>query len=499
MKEHITSLAEAEENLAAAATYLTENIGSSDGHAEAMSEIVAHYISQGEVDLAAELADTIKDNFVRDNLLVKIAEKCAADGDDEYAFQLAEAIEEQGLKSAAIERISVQQAIRADFKSALKTAAQLAHPDDALAAIAVRQMINGEETEFRQTFSRIEYPASKIQSLQMTASHFYSQEKGKKASVLLAEAENYLDEIELPEEKIRLMMAIAGQYIEAAQFEQAVEISGKAKTAAEVLQSSHREGFLSTISLDFLRAENLDLADLTLDLIKDKTQIAATLTAFAAEFERQGEKDEALATLAEAHTILKSQKDKEIQDSRSRFSLFSSIAVRFARLGQIERALETALENPVADEHQNALLQIAVVCADQENDDAVQQSIKAIADNEFRAYALINISDVEFKKERKSEAVNLLNEAHNLTENISRPAALTNLLNEIAKRFYEYGETEKAREAAAESFQAFRRILDESHRAVAFLRLAEIYESCKFELNEAERLEISTMLRKAEW
>ncbi|MGI8555616.1 MAG: hypothetical protein ACR2LT_04590 [Pyrinomonadaceae bacterium] len=499
MKEHLIPTKEAETNLARASAYLAENIGSSDGHAEAMKEIVEYYTARNEVDLAAELADTIKDNFVRDNLLVKIAEKCAAAGDDEYAFQLAEAIEDYGLQAAAHERIAVQKAVRGEFAEALKITAELNHPDDALAAIAVRQMLDGFEIESRQTLSKIEYPTAAIHSLQTIAAYFYDGDKREKAGESLAEAVAKSREIELPEEKIRALSAVAGQYIEAAQFDKAIEVLAAAQSASEALDGVHREGFLSSVSLDFLRAGSLNLADRALDLIADKTQIAATLIGFSAEFKRQGETGDALETLEEAYAILKSQKDKEVRDSQSRFSLLGHIAAQFAALGKVERALEIASENPLESERDDALTQIAVVCAKTGNDEMMRQSIAALSGENARTVALINVSDAENSTAENDTALKFLDEAFSLAENVPQPAARSVLFNEITKRFFKRGAAEKARQTASENLQTINQIRNESHRVVLILQLAEIYENCGFELNEAEKEIVAIMLRKAEW
>ena len=499
MNEHLIDLAEAKSNLAAAAAYLAENINHSDGYAEAMKEIVTYFTVRGEVDLAAQFADTIKDNFVRDNLLVKIAEKCAETGDDEYAFQLADAIEDYGLQSAMRGRIAVQKAIRNEFDAALKIADGLNHPDDALAAIAVRQMFAGHKEAARQTISRIEYPAAKVQARQAIAADFYEAKDNDKANELLAEAVLEAQDIELSEEKIRILLAVAAQYIEAGQFDKALEVLDKARAASEISDGIDREMFLSNTSLDFLRAGSLDLADRTLDLICDKTHIAATLTGFSAEFEQNGERDDALETLEEAYAILKSQKDREVRDSRARFNLFGVIAARFAKLGKIERGLEIALENPSAEECNNALAEIAMACAAAGNFEMARQATGSIGDAGSQAIALINASDASDKQNANNEALNFLDKALSLVKNIVRPVIRAATLNEIVKRFFKYGEVEKTRLIAVESLQSVRQINDESHRAVGLLQLAEIYQACEFELNEAEKEIIGVMLQKAVW
>ena len=103
MSDHFISFDDAENDLLACAAYLGERIRSSDGHAEAMRAIIPRYLAKGSVDLAAELANAVDDPFSRDKLLTMVAERCAELGDDEYAVQLADAIEDHGMRSQALE------------------------------------------------------------------------------------------------------------------------------------------------------------------------------------------------------------------------------------------------------------------------------------------------------------------------------------------------------------------------------------------------------------
>jgi hypothetical protein len=132
---HSISIEEAQNNLLSCAAYLSEGIRSADGHSEALKAIVPHYVERGDVDLAA----TVDDPFVRDRLLMLVAEKCAAIDDDEYAFQLSDAIEEFGMREAARERIVLQKSLKGEFEKALEIADGLTHKSDALAIIAVNQ------------------------------------------------------------------------------------------------------------------------------------------------------------------------------------------------------------------------------------------------------------------------------------------------------------------------------------------------------------------------
>ena len=128
----------------------------------------------------------------------------------------------------------------------------------------------------------------------------------------------------------------------------------------------------------------MDEADRTLDLVGDNTQVASCLVGFSRIFENSGESDEAIETLEEAYSLLKSQRDQDIRDSQARFSLFATIAVQFARLEKPERAIEIAQENIDEMQQLSALAEIAQVCAAQGNDEYSKQALNAIFEDSTR-------------------------------------------------------------------------------------------------------------------
>jgi tetratricopeptide (TPR) repeat protein len=498
MAEHQISIEEAEANLLACAAFVAENIKSSDGHAEAMKEIVPRYLEKSSVDLAAELANSVDDPFTRDRLLSRVAEKCAAIGDDEYAFQLVEAIEDSSTQAQAREHIAVQKTAEGDYEKAFQIAETLPHADFVLAEIATRQASDGDEAAALKTLETIDFPSAKASAFQNVA--LQNLEKGDlaKAVQMLEKAVESAEEIEFTEEKIRALTEIGNHFIEANDNGKAIETFDLAKTSAETLDNVHRESFLSAIALGFLQAGSLDLADRTLDLIVDKTQIASTLLGFAREFWRKGERDEATETLEEAYAILKSQRDSEIRDSRARFGLWSTIAVEFARIERAERAIEIAQEIIDENSQTSALANIAQVCTLQNKDELARQAVNSIGDDAQKMFALIGISDAKNKLEKKDEALNYLREAETLCETVPQLASRSTAFNELAGRFYNYGDAEKSRSLLHENLETIANIRDESSRAVALAQLSDFYEQLKFDLNDGEKGILLGIIRKSE-
>lgn len=497
MSENQISIEEAENNLLACATVLAENIKSSDGHAEAMKEIVPRYLVKNNVDLAAELANSIDDPFTRDRLLTLTAEKCAALDDDEYAFQLVEAIEDRGTQLQAQEHIVLQKSAKGDYAKALEIAATLDHADYAFADIAVRQFESGDESQALQTLEKIDYPNAKINALQNIALLKLKDNKTEGAVQMLGEALKSADEIELVEEKVRTLNDIGNNFIEAKQNALAVETFDKAKAVAETVEGVYRDNLMAAVALGFLEAGSLELADRALDLVEDKTQMASALNGFSRKFQRNGELDEAAETLEEAYAILKSQRDSEIRNSRDRFAVWQSIAVEFARVEKPERAIGIAQEIIDETTQTNALAQIALVCAAQNKDDFARQSLNAIGDDAQKMFALIGVSDAKQKSGNTDEALNYLREAETLCETVSQLASRSAAFSELAKRFYDYGDAEKARRLLQENLETIQEIRDESSRVVTLAQLNDFYEQMNFELNDTEKLILQTLVRQS--
>lgn len=463
-----------------------------------MRAILPFYLAKDDVDLAAEFANSIDDPFMRDKLLSLVAEKCAAIDDDEYAFQLVEAIEDKGTQAQARERIAVQKSAKSEFEKAFEIADRLEHPDNVFAAIAVNAAEDGKAETSSEAIEAIEFSYTKVVTLQTIVIQKLDKKENKAALELLEKALEVANDLDFTEEKLRALTDIASHFIDAKRNDRAIETLDKAKQIAAELDNVQRDSFLSIIAYGFFRAGTLDLADRTLDLVADKTQISSTLVGFAKEFWSKGEKEEAIETLEESYAILKSQHEKETRDSRAKFALFGTIAAMFAGFEKPERAIEIAQENPDEKEQMSALSQIAQVLTAQGNDDFARQSVQAIEEDSQRLFALVGISDAQNRLNNKEKALETLNEAAHLAETVPQLASRSMAFNELVKRFAEYGETERARALTHENLETIAQVRDESSQAVALANLAEIYESNNFDLTDAEKEILQAIIAKAE-
>lgn len=496
MPEHFISRSDAEADLLTAAAFLAERIDSADGHAEAMNTIIPLYLSKGNVDLAAELANGIDEPFSRDRFLIQVAEKCAEIDDDDYATQLADAVEEQGLRAQATEKIALIKAAKGQIDRAGTLAAEMEHPDFVLAAIAVKQSADGDNAAANSTLETITFPTARASAFLQMASAKIVGDDAAEAAALLERAATDAEEIEHNEEKIRNLCDIGTLFIEAGRKDKAIETFDKAKSHAELLENVHRDAFLGNAALGSLYAGSDELADRTLDLVTDKTQMASALLGFSREYWKREEKQDATDALDEAYEILRSQRDIETRDSRARNALMTSIAVQFAGYGNHERAIEVAEGNQDPEETMNGLSQIAQVLTLQEKDDVARQTINSIEEPANRVFALISLADVKEKAGDNEGSLTFLNEAVELVADVPQLASRASALNDLVQRFAAHASSEKARELGLANLAVIEELRDESSRAAALAQIANIYDASGLTAGEEELSVIRRLVGK---
>lgn len=494
-----TTIEEAREDLLACAVYLAGNINSHEAQAEAIKPIVRRYLEKGDVDNAAHFSDVVNDSFFRNQLMVAVIEKCVELNDDEYAFQLVEAIDDYGLQATARETIAEQEAIRGDFEKATEIAENLEHSSNAFATIAVNQAKKGLEPEALQTLTKIEYDKAIVGALETIATHFLEQKQPEKALDYLEKAFEEAESIEFAEDRISSLLEIGNLFIAVERNDKAIETFAKATREIEKLDGVHVDVLYANAAIGYLNAGSIDFADRTLDEVHDKVQMANCLLGFSQVFLRDNENEESLDALEESYAILKSQEETEIRDTKARNQMFSNIAIQFARLEKIERAVEIAHENEDESLTTLALTNIAQLCILQGKDDLADETLKGIEADNKKLTALIAMSDAQNQAENKSKAVELLNEAEALVGYIPQFIARAETQNELAKRYAFYGKNEKSRELASQSLQTIGNILGDNNRSIALTELSTIFEKNEFVLNDEDKEVLATIIKKSDF
>src|SRR5512141_2455641 len=213
------------------------------------------------------------------------------------------------------------------------------------------------------------------------------------------------------------MCEIGSLFVQAGDNESAVATFRTAAEQADTLVS-HRDFFLGNAALGLMHAGSEESSDEGVSMLGDKTQAASCLLAFSKEYRKRGDDEDAVGELEEAYAILRSQKDSEVRDSRSRFAVHRMIAVEFGESGMPARAMAVAQEMPDEGEKTTALSHLAQVFSMAGSDDLARQALRAIDNDPDRLYALVGMSDVKFQNGEKERAVAILDEASSLAETI---------------------------------------------------------------------------------
>ena len=477
MAEHFISRDDAERDPLACAAYLAESLTSRDGHAEAVSAVVPLYLDRGEVDLSAELANSVDDPYVRDKLLTLVAERCAARDDLDYALQLADAIEEPGLRSLATENIGIQLAKDGKIDAAREIGGSIAHRDFVLAAVAVRQAADGDDAGAAATIDEIEFPAAAAQALLAMASDGSERGDNAKAASHLQRAIPEAERIEHREERIRSMLDIGGGFVTAGDTAAARQAFELARGYAEELDNVHRDDLLAAVAVGQLRAGEEDAADRTLDSVADKVQIASALLGFSREYWTRGDTAEAMDALEESYAVLKSQKDSEIRDTRNRNALFGHIAAQFAGFEKGERAIGIAQE--IDDERGSvaALTQVASILVRQGKPELAVAALEQIQDDSERGVAMVELADTAIASGDREAAGRFVSEANEMAEEIFHLPMRAAAYNGLASRSRRLDDEASAAQAVDNSFEVIGQIRDETSRASAMASLARSLES----------------------
>jgi tetratricopeptide (TPR) repeat protein len=486
MAQHFISRTEAETDLLACAAYLGESIEGNDDYAEAMLAVIPRYLAKGDVDLAAELANTVDDPFTRDRLLIAVAEKCASIDDEEYALQLAEAVEDEGMQQQAREVIALVLAEKGKIEGAREIADEMAHPDQVLAGIAAAQANSGDREGAMRTVAEIGYPSASVFAHLSIASGVLDKDDDVEATAQLEAAFTPAKDIEHDEERIRAFVDIGHLFVDAKRNDKAVAALELARTNAEQLDNVHRDALLGQVSLGFLHAGSMDLADRTLDAVTDKMQIATVLLGFARDYWSKGENEDALEAIDEAYAILKGQREIETRDSKAKYSLFGSIATQFAAFEKGERAIEIAESIEEDGFRTAALSQVAQVLTANGSDELARTAISSIADDAEKVFALIAVSDIAKQKNDIDQVAGLLREAADLAGEIPQFSSRAAAYIEIAARYSDNGDQPRLRNMVSNCLDTMGDIRSENLRVASLARLSSLSSRDGFSLSDED-------------
>ncbi|MCS6875162.1 MAG: hypothetical protein RML33_10855 [Acidobacteriota bacterium] len=489
---------EAKDDLLKAATYLAQKITSSEGRSEAITQIVPFYLEMNQIETAVELANKIIDPFVKDQILLRIAEKCASMDKDNYALELSQMIEDDSLYLQALEQIAFQKIKLGQVEKAMQIAEMLSHPDSIYSALVSYLAEKGKnKQQISEIINKICFPTIKAFSLQNVSLIFAKNDK-EKAIEFLEKALEAAFEIDYKIDEIKILIDIAEAFHVLQLTDKAIETLEKAKREAEKLDDLDRENLLSSISVAFLKNGSIELADEALDFIEDKTLIASTLVGFSDVFLKNQENTEAAEALEEALQILRSQTESEIRSTLMRNHALTLVAVRFANLTEIEKAILAAETINDDQEQKAAFSEMAKVLALRQEDELAEQITKMIPYELNRAETFINLFDIKTSLGQSEKATRFLKLAADSVDFIPQHSLQVRACCDLAERFIECGEIEEGIKFAKQALQMSLKMRNEALRVVCLGYVANVYRKNNLTLSEEEKNLLYEILFRAE-
>jgi hypothetical protein len=143
------------------------------------------------------------------------------------------------------------------------------------------------------------------------------------------------------------------------------------------------------------------------------------------------------------------------------------------------------------------LSQIAQILIIQKDDKQARETVDLINEDASRLFALLALSDAKAKLGETEAAASLLDEAASLAETVPQLAPRSSVMNEIALRWVDYGQPEKAGQVSHENLELIIQIRDESSRAVELSNLSGVRERTDLELTEQEKAVLERLTRAA--
>lgn len=201
-------------NLPACAFYLAQMSDEPKAQAEILGRIVTHYMAAQEWDLAAQALEPlydVGDSYEREQRLAELAGHAAGAGNDDFAWALAEACQDETWQDSARNRIALAQAARGEALAARDTALTLGYPEPTLIELA-HILAEKDLTAAADCAEDAQEPRARATILTHIATRYAAQDQQGTARELLDEAAAQLAEIDLPDEQAETLCAVALGY-----------------------------------------------------------------------------------------------------------------------------------------------------------------------------------------------------------------------------------------------------------------------------------------------
>jgi tetratricopeptide (TPR) repeat protein len=273
------------------------------------AEIAINLAGAGYYERGLEIANSIKDVFVKTGIVEDIAYLYLHNGQYEQSLHVIESISNQTHKNDALSHIAYKFADANQYGYAVQAAKMITYKPlehSVLTNICNRQAAAGQYDEAGKTLSETLQIAKSMKGAGIDS-----------ADVLLKEADMYIS-LGQKEETIKILS-------------QAFQI---VKSTGGDFEKGSR---FKEIARDSLKVGYYDLAFQVVEALKDEHLASTILGEIGVAYAQAGQIDKAKQVLSQAL-----QKAQAVEDKSWREVTYREIAVRYSEIGQYEQAIETA-------------------------------------------------------------------------------------------------------------------------------------------------------------
>lgn len=462
-----------------------------DACVEITEAIALQYVEAGQLERAVEQAELMTDAYARDSILARITPIAVASGDDDYALELLETIDDPILHNSAIENMSIEFARRGKFDTALELADQASDNDSTLGSIAALYWQSGQKNEAVELARSIEFDQQRAITLAQLAK--LSDEK-EESQNLLTEAQKAAEQIESAEPKVYALLPIASVYEERADRERSLEILNRALEVCDDFENAQMIGLSGSFARDdtllqiveaFLRLDELSKATEIVEEMEDQFIFARGNLALAVASGKGQEGAGEAKLLDEAATFISELEAYSNEEAGQLDGLIAELAQAYANRGRYPDSRRMIQSTRFEPQRVFALKQLGKLCGSAGHDRALFEIELDLPNPYEKAQYWLGIYD-STRANHAELSERALTKALTNAESLEQPVEKAEVFTEIALTLAKSQRAAEAEEFFSTATNATILIGGNFLRARAFLRLAKASQEVDRRPNQNE-------------
>jgi tetratricopeptide (TPR) repeat protein len=484
MQEFNSDRSEFEVDYLTCASRLLESLHG-EAYAQIAEELALQYVETDRLEHAVELAEQFPDAYARDSVLAAIAVKAVASGQEDYATELLETIEDPIIYNRTLEEMSIEFARREKFDTALSLTDQLSNNASALGSIATIYWQRGLKDEALDLARSIEAQ----ESATILAQFAKLCDQKDECSNLLVEAQQVAEEIDSVELKVAALLTIASAFEEQGDREHSLEILNRVFEVCEDYESADAMGLAAYFPRDqallqiveaLLRLQDVSKATEVTEAIEDRFLFARANLGLAIA---QGRSPESLEEPKEMIVDLEVYGPQEAEVSDA---LMMDLATEYAKCNEYAEARGIIASVSSEKMQRLAFTELGKLCASAEHHHAIFEIEQDLGTAYDKALYWLAIHDAtgSHNPELSQKA---LAKAQSSAEGIEHPVEKADALTEIALRFAKNQRIGQGEEFFLAATTTVTQMEGSFLQARALLRLAKVSQETSRKPNQDEQ------------